>query len=176
MWMLCKRQGTAQVHVSALNEGIISFKDNELSICSSAHLLVCSSIRLFVFIRRNGLQIDDDTILKLRGTHVHDLSQFGLVICTGGKLCMIGILIYDCRIARMYIESDVEAQFESCQIERNGEIEIQVLGENISLQTALSRIMSRSESIGRQELRFTRTMLSSMETCRIFLNNEQIKA
>jgi hypothetical protein len=58
---------------------------------------------------------------------VHDLSQFRLVTCGGGKRRAVGASVQDCGTAIACIESDAEVQLESCQIVRNGTIETQVL-------------------------------------------------
>jgi hypothetical protein len=128
-----------------------------------------------LFVRRNGLQIGDNALLKLGRIHVHDLSQFRLAISGGGELRAIGISIYDCRIAHIYIEPNIEAQLESCQIVRNGKIVTQTIGGNLQSQTASSRITSISGYIARQYRCFRRTKPSSKETCRIFTSSEQIE-
>jgi hypothetical protein len=115
--VLCKLQGAVQAHVNVQEGGVVSLRDWELMKCG----------------RGVGMQISDDGLVKMRGTHVHSQTQFAAAVCEGGTLRARGAAIYDCGICGLYMRAGSEIDLDGCHVMRNGRMGIQALGGKLTL-------------------------------------------
>jgi hypothetical protein len=115
--VLCKFEGSSQIHVHSQDGGIASLKDCELLSCQ----------------RGTGMQVSDTGIVKLKGTHIHNEERFAVAVCPRGIFRASESAFYDCGSGGLYIESETKVELVRCQIIRNGNIGIQTLGGKVRL-------------------------------------------
>jgi hypothetical protein len=101
---LCRFEASEIVHIEGRSGGIASVRDSELTGTNEG----------------TAMQVLEQATIKLKGTHIHNCSQYAAFVGQGGIFRMSGDAIYDCAQGGMALAGSAQASFDAVQFLHNG--------------------------------------------------------
>jgi hypothetical protein len=115
---LCRFQNQVAAHCDVSQSATISLVECDLSLAA----------------RGTGVQVNLKGKLKLKGTHIHQESKYGIVIADEGSVIGTKASIYGCGTAGVFMVGSASASFTDSYITGNGDMGVHVQGGELTLK------------------------------------------